>query len=27
LPPLMNSMFDKLRELVEESEHRFEHKI
>lgn len=27
LPPLMNSMFDKLEELVQESEHRFEHKI
>lgn len=27
LPPLMNSMFDKLEELVSEAEHRFEHKI
>ena len=27
LPPLMSSMFDKLEELVQEAEHRFEHKI
>ena len=27
LPPLMVSMFDKLEELVAESEHRFDHKI
>lgn len=27
LPPLMNSMFDKLEELVTESERRFENKI
>jgi len=27
LPPLMNSMFDKLEELVNEAERRFENKI
>ena len=27
LPPLMSSLFEKLEELVAESEHRFEHKI
>lgn len=27
LPPLMNNLFDKLEELVSESEHKFKNKI